>query len=215
MALETATQCDWVSLLTSGTLIPASAFVAIFLFIIRELLDCRRKSKARKNEIRALKQIFARECQVAWHINGQIKKLCETFEPYEKKPQHERILDLQVFKTTAGKTRYIVLKSGRKQSGGLLPEPSTENFSRFLYDVSKTDSVFYEKMDAAFKAIVELKHFYDSIVDNKDSAQIIEIENIMIGFSGYALKEITWIEENLRALYQFCTGEELTEGLLR
>lgn len=215
MAVVTTAQCDWLSLLTSGTLIPASAFVAICLFILREWLDWRRKSKARENEIRALKKIFARECQLAWHINGQIKKLCELFEPYEKKPPHERILDLEVFKTTAGKTRYIVLKNGEKQSGGILSEPSAENFSRFLYDVSKIDSNFYEKMNAAFTAVVEIKHLYDSIIDNEDSAQIIGIENIMIGFSGYALKEMTWIEENLRALYKFCTNEELTEGLLR
>lgn len=103
MAMKTAAHYDWLSLSANGTLIPASAFVAICLFILREWLDSRRKSKARKNGIRALKQIFARECQLVWHIKGQIKKLCEIFVPYEKKPSHKCPLNLSVFKTTAGK----------------------------------------------------------------------------------------------------------------
>ncbi|WP_206752864.1 hypothetical protein, partial [Enterobacter hormaechei] len=76
MAVETVVQCDWLGLLTSGTLIPASAFVAICLFILREWLDWRRKSKTRKNEVSALKKIFARECQLAWNVNEQIKMTC-------------------------------------------------------------------------------------------------------------------------------------------
>lgn len=219
MAVESAAQCDWISFLqsslTSGTLIPASAVVAICLFIFRELLDGWRKRKARKNEVRALKQIFARECQLAWFINGQIKKLCEKFVPYEKKPMHECPFSLKVFKTTAGKTRYSVSKNEVLQSGGILSEPSTASFSKHLYDVSKLDSAFYEKVNSAFTAVVELKHFYDSLVDHEDSAHIIEIDNFMLGFSSYALEEMTWIEHNLKELYQFCTNQELTEGLLR
>ncbi|GCQ31709.1 hypothetical protein BvCmsHHNP024_04843 [Escherichia coli] len=48
MAVETAAQYDWLSLLTNGSLIPVSAFVAICLFVVREVLDWRRKSKAKK-----------------------------------------------------------------------------------------------------------------------------------------------------------------------
>ena len=103
MAVETTVQCDWFGLLTNETLISISAFVAICHFIIRELLDCFRKSKARKNEMRALKKIFARECQLAWYISGQIKGLCEKFAPYEKRPMHECPLDFRVSKTAAGK----------------------------------------------------------------------------------------------------------------
>ncbi|HFZ9112944.1 TPA: hypothetical protein ACIPVM_004717, partial [Salmonella enterica subsp. diarizonae serovar 50:k:z35] len=68
MAVNTLLPYDWLSLLTNSSLIPASAFVAICLFILRELLDGCRKAKARKHEIRALKQIFARECQLAWFM---------------------------------------------------------------------------------------------------------------------------------------------------
>lgn len=215
MAVESLAQCDWLDLLTSGTLIPASAFVAICLFILRELLDWRRKSKARKNEIRALKKIFARECQLAWNVNGEIKSLCEKFVPYEEKPMHECPLDLSITKTEAGKTRYTVTENDVVRWNGPLSEPSVATFTKHLYDVSKLDSAFYEKVNLAYIAVIELKHFYESLVDNEDTAKLIGIDNIMYGFSGYALREMIWIERDLKGLYQYCTGEELTVGLLR
>lgn len=215
MAVETVAQCDWLGLLASGTLIPASALVAVCLFILREWLDWRRKSEARKNEIRALKKIFARECQLAWNVKKQIKTLCKKFAPYEEKPMHECPLDLSVTKTAAGKTRYTVTENDVPRWGGTLSEPSVATFTKHLYDVSKLDSEFYEKVNLAYTAVIELKHFYESLVDNEDTAQLIGIDNVMFGFSGYALKEMIWIERELKVLYQYCTGEELTVGLLR
>lgn len=215
MAVRTAAQCDWLGLLTNGTLIPASAFVAISLFIIRELLDWYRKSKTRKNEIRALKQIFARECQLAWYINEKIKELCEEFVSYEEEAPDECPLSFKVLKTTAGKTRYLVSDNGQEQSSGLLPEPSTIIFSKYLYDASKLDSVFYEKVNSAFKAAVELKHLYDSLVDHEDTAQLTGLEIITFGFSSYAIRQSERIELELKDLFLYCTDKELTEGLLR
>lgn len=215
MAVETAAQCDWLSLLTDSSIIPASAFVAICLFIIRELLDGYRKRKARKNEIRALKQIFARECQLAWYINDKIKDICEEFVPFEEGSLDACPLGFNVYKTTAGKTRYSVFENGKEQHGGMLTEPSVATFERYTYDVSKLDSVFYEKVSSAFEAVTELKHFYDSLVDNEDTARINGIDTILLGFSGYALRNMEWIEHNLKDLYQYCTDEELTQGLLR
>ena len=215
MAAETVAQCDWLGFLTNGTLIPASAFVAICLFIIRELMDSYRKSKTKKNEIRALKTIFARECQLAWYINGQIKELCEEFAPYEKIPMREHPLSFSVSKTAAGKIRYVVTENDNPLSYGLLSKPSVATFTKHLYDLSKLDSVFYEKVNLAYTAVIELKHFYDSLVDNEDTSRLIGINNIMYGFASYALEEIEWIESELKNLYQYCTGNELTRGLLR
>lgn len=215
MAVEAVAQCDWLGLLTSGTLIPASAFVAICLFILREWLDWRRKSKARENEVLALKRIFARECQLAWNVNKQIKTLCEKFEPYKAKPMHECPLNLSITKTTAGKTRYTVTENDIPRWGGTLSEASVATFTKHLYDVSKLDSSFYEKVNLAYTAVIELKHFYESLVDNEDTAQLIGVDNVMYVFSGTVLKEMPWIERELKSLYQYCTGEELTVGLSR
>lgn len=219
MAVEQAVQCDWIGLLqgtlASGALIPASAVVAICLFILREFLEGWRKRKVRKNEIHALKRIFARECQLAWYRVGQIKKLSEIFAPFEKLPEHECPFELKVFKTTTGKIRYLISKNGSEHLGGMLPEPSTTTFEKYLYDTSKIDSSLFEKVNAAYTAVIEVKHLHESLVDHRDSAEVIGIQNIMLGFSSYALEEIAWIEEELKALYKTCTGESLTNGLLR
>lgn len=215
MAVDTAAQCDWLNLLTNGSLIPLSAFVAICLFIIRELLDWYRKSQSKKNEIRALKKIFARECQLAWSVCLTIKGLCEKFAPYEELPMNECPLNFNISRTTAGKMRYAVTENGDLRSGGVLNKPSVETFKKHLYDILKLDSSFYEEANSAFTAVVELRHFYESLVDNEDTSQLLGLNSVMYGFSGYALKEIVWIERNIKSLYQYCTNEELTEGLLR
>lgn len=215
MAVVTTVQCDWLSLLTNEKLIPVSALVAILLFITRELLDWYRKSKTRKNEIRALKQIFARECQLAWSINQQIKKLCAKFAPYEKDSTDKCPLNFGVAKTSAGKIRYTISENGTPRSGGTLSEPSVATFTKYLYEVAKLDPTFYGKVNLAYAAVIELKHLHHSLVDNEDTSREIGIDNIMLGFSGYALKELVWTEQELKSLYQYCTDKELTEGLLR
>lgn len=215
MAVEIAAQCEWLNLLTSGTLVPASAFVAIGLFILREWLDWRRKSRARKAEIRALKQIFARECQLAWSICLQIKGICERFAPYEGPTMDACPFNFSTTTTTAGKVRYIITENGNPGSGGALSKPSVSTFSKHLYDISKLDDDFYEKAYSAYTSVIELKHFYDSLVDSEDTSRLLNINTAMIGFSGYALKGTAQIELNLKALYKYCAEKELTEGLLR
>lgn len=215
MAVETVTQYGWLSFLSSGTLIPASALVAICLFIVRESLDIYRKSKNKKNEIRALKSIFSRECQLAWNINRQIKRLCEKFVPYEGKSSNENPLDLIISRTTAGLTRYTVTEYGNPKSGGTLSKPPVTTFTKHLYDVAKIDDTFYNRVILAYTAVIELEHLYNSLIDNEDTSQLIGIPNIMGGFSSYAIEESEWIEQELKGLYLYCTNEELTKGLLR
>lgn len=88
-------------------------------------------------------------------------------------------------------------------------------FSKFLYDISKLDSTFYEKVNSAFQAMIDLRHLYDSLVDHEDTAKITKINIITFGFSSYALRETERIEKELKDLFFYCTEKELTEGLLR
>ncbi|EEW1570351.1 hypothetical protein D9K03_19375 [Escherichia coli] len=215
MAVETAAQYDWLSLLTNGSLIPVSAFVAICLFVVREVLDWRRKSKAKKNEISALKKIFARECQLAWYISQKIKGLCKEFAPYEQSPMNECPLSFSIVRTTAGKMRWTVTENDVSVSGGELIKPSVATFAKYLYDIAKLDSAFYENANLGYVAVIELRHFYDSIIDNEDTSQMLGLNSVMYGFSGYALEEMVWIEQGLKDLYKYYTNEELTKGLLR
>ncbi len=215
MAVETVVQHDWFHLFTSGTLIPASVFVAISLFIIREILDGYRKSKVKKNEIRALKLIFARECQLAWYINERFKTICNQFEPFEGKPSKECPFKLSISKSAAGKLRYLITEDGSPRSSGVLAEPSLTSFTKHLYDASKLDEAFYDKVDMGYKAIIELRHFYEILVDHDDVAHLTGVDTVLSGFASFALKEMVWIEQNLKDLYQYCTDKELTKGLLR
>ncbi|HGJ5881806.1 hypothetical protein [Arsenophonus sp.] len=92
---------------------------------------------------------------------------------------HECPLDFSISKTAAGRIRYTVIENEKLISGGVLSEPLLAIFTKHLYDVSKLDSAFYEKMNLAYSAVIELKHFYDSLVDNADTSLLLGIDNIM------------------------------------
>ena len=202
-------------LFTHTNLIPASAIVAIALFFSKEHLESKRKKQAKLNDINALKKIFARECQLNWNLRTQVKSLCSKFEPFEKQPSNVCPYSLSFVNSPSGKTRYEIYVDGKKSTAGVLTKPYLENFQKYIYDIAKLEPYFYDLLVPAYEAVIELKHLYDSLIDLEQTQQLMNHDNMMVGFSSYALGELETIDKDLKALYQFCTGNELTQGLLR
>lgn len=200
---------------THTNLIPASAVVAIVLFFSKEHLESKRKKITKKNDINALKKIFARDCQLNWSLHNKVESLCSQFEPFEKLPSNECPYSLSFVDLPSGKTRFEIYEDGEKSSGGVLTKPYLENFQKYIYDIAKLDQDFYDLLVPAYESVIELKHLYDSLIDLEQTQQFMNNDNMMLGFSSYALGELETIDKDLKALYQFCTGNELTQGLLR
>lgn len=97
----------------------------------------------------------------------------------------------------------------------MFTKPYLENFQKYIYDIAKLEPYFYDLLVPAYEAVIELKHLYDSLIDLEQTQQLMNHDNMMLGFSSYALGELETIDKDLKALYQFCTGNELTQGLLR
>ncbi|MBE3287896.1 MULTISPECIES: hypothetical protein [Enterobacter] len=202
------------SWLTHSGVIPASAFITIMIFLIKEHLESRRKKKSKENEISALKKIFARECELNWYLSSQIERLCRTFKPYEDDAENCPY-ELSILTTPSGKTTYEITGDEQGMEGGALPQAHADVFKKFMYDVVKHDAEFYEHLESAYEAALELRHLRDSIVDIHHTGERIHVDNLMLGFSGYALIELKSINIDIKALYKFCTGKSVIIGRLR
>ncbi len=209
---QIASQCEWISDLTAfvtqSGLIPASAVVAIILFFTKEILESNRKKKAKKNEIDALKQIVARECELNWKLKSEIVEICSYFEPYEDNGQVCPFL-LSLELSPSGKTRYYIKGGQEGLNSGLLSEYRTAIIEKHMLDVAKADAIFYQKLESAYETALLLKHLRDSMVDKKQTEEFVKVENIMVGFSGYALAEIKLNNKHLQDLYVYCSGKQL------
>lgn len=209
---EIASQCEWISsltaLVTHSGLIPASAVVAIILFFTKEILESKRKKNAKKNEIAALKQILARECELNWKLKSEIVEICSYFEPYEHNGQDCPFL-LSLELSPSGKTRYYVKGGQEGLSSGVLSGYRTTIFEKHMLDVVKADATFYQKLESAYETALLLKHLRDSMVDKEETEKLVMVENIMVGFSGYALSEIELNNKHLQDLYEYCSGKKL------
>lgn len=200
--------------LTHSGLIPASAILTVSIFLIKEYLESRRKKKTKTNEISALKKIFARECELNWYLSSQIETICRTFKPYETGAQNCPY-ELSILNTPSGKTTYELTGGEDGVEGGGLPKAHATVFEKHMYDVVKHDAEFYEKLEAAYEATLELKHLRDSIIDIQHTGARLNVDNLMIGFSGYALDEIKYINLAIKDLYKFCTQKRVIVGRLR
>jgi len=201
--------------------IPATACVAIFLFVLREVLEHNRKKAVKEREISALKLILARECELNWYVCGSIEDICKVFEPYESNkqtcPYIFKIVDLP---TT--QTRYEITSKDKFEAeevtgaeGGVVPEVHTESISKHLFDIAKADREFYDKAQKVYDSVFELNHLKNSILDMPSIKKIFGNTEMMVGFSGYALGSIAEIKINLKALHLFCTGKEEIVARLR
>lgn len=200
--------------LTQSSLIPTSVIVAVLIFITREWLEFHRKKRAKRNEISALKIILARECELNWYLSKQINEICSVFEPYER-GEDDCPYELQIVFNPSGKKEYEIIGGEHGMSGGALPDPYVTTFDKYRYDVVKMDVEFYGKLEAAFDAAIKLKHLHDWLLDIGHTAQRMKTDNMMIGFSGYALSEIIDINECIKSLHKFCTGKEKITSRLR
>ncbi len=198
--------------LKQSGLIPLSAIVTVILFVTREILDSRRKKHARTNEIRALKRILARECELNWYLSNQISDICSIF----KLTKHNgyQLYNLELTQTPSRKTRFEIIGYEYNKGKGVLFEPQVVTFKEYLYEVVKVDVVFYERVEPAYEAALELKQLRDSLVDIANTDEWVDNDSMMLDFSEYANKEIKSINKRLKILYQFCTGKELSLDLV-
>lgn len=207
----------YIQKLASGEadLLPIPVFIAIVLFVAREILDSIKKRKTELRKIKAYKQLISEELELNY---GAYLSLLGIFSELEKrKDEWEGGIYEAKFKE-AGNLYVHVTHDDRLVMASLARKPSMVQHDKILVNIAELDINFYEKLRCGYLHVVELNHLYDSLIKGLKANEFDEPFPHTItesGFLGYALTECERIYSELNDLYLFCTGRKLEKSRLR
>lgn len=207
----------YIQKLISGEadLLPIPVFMALVLFVAREVLDSIKKRRAEMHKLNAYKQLIAEELELNYgaylSLNGIFSELEENKEKWDGGIYEAKFKE-------AGNLYVHVTHNDRLVMASHARKPSMVQHDKLLVNVAELDINFYEKIRCGYSQVIELHHLYDSLIKGLKASDFDEPFPHTItesGFLGYALNECERIYSELNELYLFCTGRKLGNGRLR
>ena len=196
----------------AGGLLPATVFAALFVFVARELLEWRRRSRANQRKIEALKKLLARECELNLWTHRSLKDALEHADDTLKSNPPGT---MAIQRTPSGHERWeYIAGDGESRGGGFLPSVRRSIMEGATLSVAELDSPLFAALEAALEATAELDHLRGSFVNYAEDAEPLGDE-FFIGFVEWALGEFDVIYVGLNTLYVACTGNMLVNFRLR
>lgn len=196
-----------------GSLLPATAVVAILVFIARETLELVRRRGADARKSAALTHLLSRECELNFWVIKSLRHIVQQI-PSEENPEASGSITIE--RTPSGRTyARIVSADGGSESHLNVPKVHRELMSKFLLEIATIDKDLFAVMEPAYDSLADLEHVRESLVNAREAPDYIGQDGYLEGFAGFALDELLHAERNLSALYRHCTGKELTKHRLR
>lgn len=194
------------------SIIPITVISAVFLFILKELVEGIRRYRGELRKKQALRALLARECELN---NWTIKSIQHIVEDIRDESALNNRTQFGFIFPKSGKVLFRVKHpdSGYK-SGSSLGEIHREVMNKNLLDVATLDKKLYSVMQPAYDAVAELEHVRQSLiyyVAPEDDQDKMHLE----GFTHYALSRLNDVYEKLASLYKECTGKHLETHRLR
>ncbi|PTQ14261.1 hypothetical protein CWO33_13655 [Vibrio splendidus] len=187
--------------------LPITVISAILLFVIKEVLELFRKSKAKKRKLSALKSVLKEELELNLWVWKKFESLLTNVKVAEVGSTYEYLV------SPSGAERFELLSPDGHGQGQSFPKVVIEMHSKLVIEVAEIDADMYQKLIGSYKALSELQHLRNGIVDFIHESRMGE--HYVEGFTGYALEELAPIYDELNALYRYCTGKALTEHRMR
>lgn len=184
--------------------LPPTAFVALIVFIARELFDYLKRRGADRRKKEALKLYIARECEF---IKWTIDKITYAVEYIHLARFDARTLIVERF----GSSRYIFAEyglNGELDRSYVVDVVDLNTYSKYFLDIAAIDDEFFKIYDEAHSAAAVVRHALDSFVKSDIFEKIEGGSRYSNGFSGYAVSELKGAEEVLMRLYKYCTGKD-------
>ncbi|WP_158080984.1 hypothetical protein [Pelomonas sp. KK5] len=196
-----------------GSLLPATAVVAVLLFIARETLEYFRRRGADKRKVSALTHLLARECELNYWAIKALRYIAIQI-PTDENPGEG--MQVTIERKPSGRSyARIVSADGGTESHHPVPRVHRELMSKFLLDVATIDRELFVVMEPAYDALSHLEHVRESFVNAPEASDFIGQDGYLEGLAGFALDELLKAEDKIGRLYRHCTGNELTKHRVR
>jgi hypothetical protein len=192
--------------------LPVTAIVAILIFLLKEIVEWRRRKAADVRKIQALKKVLARECQLNYTA---VDRLRDTLTEMQTSGVTKDANRLTLEKSPAGGYIYTISDHSGSGIGGVLLAIQRDTFLKYLVEIAGLDASFYAKCEIALDGLSEADHVFQLLVHGPEKHFPSTLENYYDGLIDYGLRELKDSVNRLQELYFLCTGTVLEHGKLR
>lgn len=196
-------------------ILPVPVFMALVLFVAREVLETIKKRKAEARKISAYKQLITDELELNHGAYLSLKNIFTELE--ENKEKWDGGTYEAKFKETGNLYVHVTYENRLVMATPAI-KPSWSQHDKVLVSIAEIDNQFYEKLRSGYSKVIELNHLYNSLIKGLKANDFDEPFPHTItrsGFLDYALNECERIHCGLNELYIFCTGYKLKKSRIR
>lgn len=198
-----------------STIFPITVVAAIGIFLLKEILEWRRREAANKRKVSAIKRLIADDMERNKWTLGSLRRL---------------LSDLSTVIPAGGRT-YLTSEAGyprvhierlnpdgelERSSSSRIPHVHRSACEKYVMDAATVDVALFSEILETLDSLAELENIRSQAI-NLIEGRVEEIgpENFIAGLADYAGDEIPDIEAQLGKLYRLCTGKDLAEHRVR
>ena len=134
--------------------LPIPVFIALLLFVLREVLDWIKKENSRKRKISAYKSLIAEELELNYgsylSLHSIFKELEDTKEEWDGAKYEAKFRE-------AGNLYVHVTLDGDLKMSSPARKASMKQYDQLLVGIAEEDEEFYESLQKGYDKIVELE----------------------------------------------------------
>ncbi len=189
--------------------LPVAVYVALGLFVLKEILEFLRNRKSKSKRLSVYKKILSYECE---RNNWAIKSIKHIAVSVER-----RVGAYRIENTSSGRQRFVTIGSedGDDTGSSILAEVHTSKMEELILEVGIIDEKLAGYVYEALDAVLELKHVRDSIVEYETAENGLEHDIFYEDFWEYVQNEVEDSFKQLSDLYFQCAGKLLEGHRLR
>lgn len=195
--------------------VPIAGFIAVILFVIRELLEDKRKREDRARKLRAAKSLLAHETEKNHYAQSRLFDVIADIDEHMEQSERYDFIALDEFGGHIAYQRHELDDGAIKNlTGQPIPQLHSCQLERWLPVVAELDDEFFNSMMEFNNTMAELQHFRTSLIQYLLKQELGGM-NLLQGFVKFALNHQQEMEDGVANFYEACTGNKKIEARIR
>lgn len=143
-----------------NNIFPITAVIALFLFIVKELLDLLKKRAERIRKIEAIKLLLAEELEKNHWAFRTMFKILHEIQVHEESDTVKFYMEI-----SRNGTELFRKKDDYGISGSGIPKFQTSTYEKLLPSLAELDMSLFEIVRSTYAEIIELAHYREVLID--------------------------------------------------
>lgn len=204
---------DWGANFFSGQYLPATVMAAIALFVVKELLEIRRRYLERSRKTNAVKLLISQELERDhWALVSFFRVLEEIKSTENDAPR--AVFRLHVARDGSEHFRIKEEPEDEDESGQWIPTFRTDLYEKHLATLAEHDQALYKVVNEAYEEIFELIHYRETLTAFLAGESLAPVDITRRFLSDMATEKDEYYNA-LNKAYRALTGNDLKKSRLR